>query len=62
MFHLSTLKNAKYCKENDAFYAELIIHSTMQSRCAPEGAFGSAPKDTLRDLHKMHKRVYVRLH
>ena len=41
-----TLKNAKYCKENHAFYAELITHSTMQSRGAPEGTFDGAPKDT----------------
>ena len=47
-----TLKNAKYCKENHAFYAELITHSTMQSRGAPDGTFDGAPKDTFTDLHK----------
>ena len=47
-----TLKNAKYCKENHAFYAELITHSTMQSRGAPEGTFDAATKDTLSDVHK----------
>ena len=60
MLHLSTpkislqgaLKNAQYCKENDAFYAEMIIHLTMQSRDTPEGTFDGAPKDTLSDLHK----------
>ena len=39
MLHLSTpkislqgtLKYAQYCKGNDAFYAELIIHLTMQN-------------------------------
>ena len=38
--------------KNDAFYAELIIHSRMQSRSAPGGRFDGAPKDTLSDLHK----------
>ena len=60
MLHLSTpkislqgtLKSAQYCKENDAFCTELIIHLTMQSRGEPEGTFDDAPKDTLSDLHK----------
>ena len=30
----------------------MIIHSTMQSRDAPEGTFAGAPKETLNDLHK----------
>ena len=47
-----TLKNAKYCKENHAFYAELATHSTMQSRSAPEGTFDGAPKDTFSNLSK----------
>ena len=38
--------------KNYAFYAELIIHSTLQSRSAPGGRFDGAPKDTLNDLHK----------
>ena len=38
--------------KNYAFYAELIIHSTMQSRSAPGGRFDGVPKDTLNDLHK----------
>ena len=46
-----TLKNAGYCKENHAFYAELITHLTMQSRSAPEGTFDGTPKNTLSDLH-----------
>ena len=60
MLHFSTpkislqgaLKNAQYCNENDAFYTELIMHLTMQSRGAPEGTFHSALKDTLSDIHK----------
>ena len=60
MLHLITpkislqgaLKSAQYCKENDAFYAELTIHLTMHSRDASEGTFDGAPKDTLSDLHK----------
>ena len=60
MLHLSTpkislqgtLKSAQYCKENDAFCTELIIHLTMQSRGEPEGTFDGAPKDTLSDLRK----------
>ena len=59
MLHLITpkisrqgaFKYAQYCKENDVFYAELIIHSTMQSQGAPQGTFDGAPKDTLSDLH-----------
>ena len=47
-----TLKNAKYCKENHAFYAELITQLTMQSRGALEGTFDGTPKDTFSDLHK----------
>ena len=47
-----TLKNAKYCKENYAFYAELITHSTMKSRGALEGTFDGTPKDTFSNLHK----------
>ena len=59
MLHLSTpkislqgaLKDVQYCKQNDAFYAKLIIHLTMQLRGAPEGTFDGAPKDTLSDIH-----------
>ena len=48
-----TLKNAKYCKENHAFNAELLTHSTMQSRGAPEGTFdGSSNQDTFSNLQK----------
>ena len=54
MLHLNTpkislqgaLKNAQNCKEKDAFYTELIIHLTVQSRGAPEGTFDGAPKET----------------
>ena len=65
MLHLTTpkisfqvvLKNANdefynESKENDEFYAELVIHLTMQSRGAPEGKFNGVPKETLSDIHK----------
>ena len=47
-----TIKNTKFCKENHAFYAELITHSTMWSRGAPQGTLDGVPKDTFSDLHK----------
>ena len=60
MLHMSTpkisllgaLKNAQKCKEKDAFYAELMIHGTMQSRSVPEGIFDGAHQDVLSNLHK----------
>ena len=58
MLHLSeislqgALKNAQNCKEKDVFYADLIIHLTVQSRGAPEGVFDGAPKDACSNLHK----------
>ena len=52
-FHfMEHLKMHKNCKEKNAFYAQLMIHLTVQSRDAPEGTFDGSPKDALRDLHK----------
>ena len=45
-------KMHKNVREKNAFYNELMIHLTIQSRGAPEGTFDGASKDALSDLHK----------
>ena len=42
----------KNVRKKNAFYNELMIHLTIQSRGAPEGTFDGGSKDALSDLHK----------
>ena len=48
MEHLKMYKNVK---EKIHFMLHLIIHLTVQSRSAPEGALEGAPNDALSNLH-----------
>ena len=47
--HLKMYKNVK---EKMHFILRLMIHSTVQSRGAPEGTIEGAPNDALINLHK----------
>ena len=42
----------KNVKEKMHFILRLMIHSTVQSRGAPEGTIEGAPNDALTNLHK----------